>query len=163
MSCILREWWGTDPCCLEKMWMPHPWMHSRLGWIGSWGWSGGWQLCLQQASWGSMIFNVPSNPSHGTILCFYDPAFGRAALGEKSPMITSLSQKMSAKKHLRGRIGWNGGTLLDKSSNVRLEVVHKCLCSFGLQKYLQTSRVPLKIKAEFGQKNCFTTFFVFGF
>jgi len=23
-------------CCTEKLWVPHPWRHSRLGWMEPW-------------------------------------------------------------------------------------------------------------------------------
>ena len=37
--------------CPERLWMPHPWRHSRPGWMGPWAaWSsikcGGWWPCL---------------------------------------------------------------------------------------------------------------------
>ena len=34
---------------LEKLWLLHPWRHSRPGWMGPWAdWAGGWQSCPQQ-------------------------------------------------------------------------------------------------------------------
>ena len=36
----------------EKLWMPHPWRHSRPGWTGlSAAWSCGWHPCPQMAFW----------------------------------------------------------------------------------------------------------------
>jgi len=28
----VRRW----HCCPEKLWMPHPWWHTRPGWVGHW-------------------------------------------------------------------------------------------------------------------------------
>ena len=33
----------------EVLWMPHPWRHSRAGWMWLWAaWSSGWRHCTQQ-------------------------------------------------------------------------------------------------------------------
>ena len=33
----------------ERLWMPHPWRHSKLGWMWLWAaWSSGWRLCPWQ-------------------------------------------------------------------------------------------------------------------
>ena len=38
------EWWHTGTGCPRRLWMPHPWRHSRPGWMWFWAaWSGGWQ------------------------------------------------------------------------------------------------------------------------
>ena len=35
--------------CPRRLWMPHPWKHSRPGWMWLWAaWSGGWWPCAQQ-------------------------------------------------------------------------------------------------------------------
>jgi len=32
--------------CPRRLWMPHPWRHSRPGWMWLWAaWSGGWRPC----------------------------------------------------------------------------------------------------------------------
>ena len=63
--------------CPERLWMPHPWRHSRPGWMGPWAaWSGikcgGWWPCLWQGGWSFMILEVPSKLGHSVILQFYD-------------------------------------------------------------------------------------------
>ena len=36
-------WWSTGTGCLRRLWMPHPWRHSRPGWMWLWAaWCGGW-------------------------------------------------------------------------------------------------------------------------
>jgi len=33
----------TGTGCPRRLWMPHPWRHSRPGWMWRWAaWSGGW-------------------------------------------------------------------------------------------------------------------------
>jgi len=35
--------------CPRRLWMPHPWRHSRPGWMWLWAaWSAGWRPCTQQ-------------------------------------------------------------------------------------------------------------------
>jgi len=35
--------------CPRRLWMPHPWRHSRPGWMWLWAaCSGGWQPCMKQ-------------------------------------------------------------------------------------------------------------------
>jgi len=44
---VVRPWHS----CPEKLWVPHPWRHSRPAWMGPWAaGSGGWQPCTQQGS-----------------------------------------------------------------------------------------------------------------
>ena len=39
---LLREWWGTETDCWEKLWMPNPWRCSKSGWMGPCAaWTGG--------------------------------------------------------------------------------------------------------------------------
>jgi len=38
-----RGWWHTGKGCPRRLWMPHPWRHSRPGWMWLWAaWSSGW-------------------------------------------------------------------------------------------------------------------------
>ena len=38
-----RRWWHTGT---RRLWMPHPWRHSRPGWMWLWAaWAAGWQPC----------------------------------------------------------------------------------------------------------------------
>jgi len=38
--------WNRLPCLGWRLWMPHPWMHSRSGWMWLWAaWSSGWRPC----------------------------------------------------------------------------------------------------------------------
>ena len=51
-SFSLRGWWRTGTGCPRRLWMPHPWMHSRPGWMWLWAaWSGGWRPRLLQGGW----------------------------------------------------------------------------------------------------------------
>ena len=37
---LLWEWWNTGTGCPKRWWMPHPWKHSKLVWMGTWAtWS----------------------------------------------------------------------------------------------------------------------------
>jgi len=48
--------------------MPHPWRHSRPGWMWLWAaWSAGWRPCTQQGGWNWMIAVVLFNPGHSLI------------------------------------------------------------------------------------------------
>jgi len=39
---VMRHWTG----CPRRLWMPHPWRHSRPGWMWLWAaWSAGWWPC----------------------------------------------------------------------------------------------------------------------
>ena len=41
-----RGWWSTGTGCPRRVWMPHPWGHSRPGWMWLWAaWSSGWWPC----------------------------------------------------------------------------------------------------------------------
>ena len=68
-SFSLRGWWHNGTGCPGRLWMPHPWRHSRPGWMWLWAaWSGGWQPCLWQGGWNSITFEVLFNPGHSVIL-----------------------------------------------------------------------------------------------
>ena len=55
--------------CSRRLWMPHPWRHSRPDWIWLWAaWSGGWRPCTEQGGWNWMIIVVLFNPGHSMIL-----------------------------------------------------------------------------------------------
>ena len=42
---VMTHWTG----CPRRLWMPHPWRHSRPGWMWLWAaWSAGWRPCTQQ-------------------------------------------------------------------------------------------------------------------
>jgi len=44
-------WWHTGTGCPRRLWMPHPWKHSRPRWMWLWaGWSSGWWPCTQQGA-----------------------------------------------------------------------------------------------------------------
>ena len=51
-SFLLREWWGAGTGCPERLWILHPWMCPRPGWMGPW------------AIWSSTWSNA-CNPAHG--------------------------------------------------------------------------------------------------
>jgi len=39
-----RGWWRTGTVCPRRLWMSHPWRHSRPGWMWLWAaWSADWQ------------------------------------------------------------------------------------------------------------------------
>jgi len=39
----------TGTGCPRRLWMPHPWRHSRPGWMWLWAaWSAGWRPCTEQ-------------------------------------------------------------------------------------------------------------------
>jgi len=60
-----RGWWSTGTGCPRRLWMPHPWRHSRPGWMWLWAaWSAGWRPCTWQGGWNSMIIVVLFNPGH---------------------------------------------------------------------------------------------------
>ena len=64
-----RGWWRTGIGCPRRLWMPHPWRHSRPGWMWLWAaWSGGF------------------NPGHSMILWFYICVFATRGLLSWSPM-----------------------------------------------------------------------------
>ena len=51
-----------------KLWMPHPWRHSRPGWMWLWAaWSAGWRPCTEQGGWNEMSIVVLFNPGHSVI------------------------------------------------------------------------------------------------
>jgi len=53
----------------STLWMPHPWRHSRPGWMWLWAaWSGGWWPCTQQGGWNQMITVILFNPGHSMII-----------------------------------------------------------------------------------------------
>ena len=42
-----RGWWHTGTSSPGRLLMPHPWRHSRTGWMWLWAaWSGGWRWSL---------------------------------------------------------------------------------------------------------------------
>jgi len=48
-SFSVRGWWHTKTGCPRRLWKPHPWRHSRQGWMWLWAaWSGGWQLPMAE-------------------------------------------------------------------------------------------------------------------
>ena len=52
--------------------VPHPWRHSRPGWMRPLAaWAPGWQACLQW-DWKWIGFKVSSNLIHSMVLRFYD-------------------------------------------------------------------------------------------
>ena len=64
-----RGWWHTGTGCLQRLWMLHPWRHSRPGWMWLWAaWSAGWRPCTQQ----SVETGWSLWPSVQAILWFYD-------------------------------------------------------------------------------------------
>ena len=66
LDSLLRGWWGTGTGSPEKLWMPHPWRHSKPGCMGPWAaWSIGRQPCLWQEGWSSMIFKVSFQKNEG--------------------------------------------------------------------------------------------------
>ena len=49
---LFRWWWSTGTGYLRRLWMPHPWRHSRPSWMWLWAvWSSGWRPCLWQGGW----------------------------------------------------------------------------------------------------------------
>jgi len=45
-SFSLSGWWCTGTGCPRRLWMSHPWRHSRPDWMWLWAaWSNGWQPC----------------------------------------------------------------------------------------------------------------------
>jgi len=53
----------------EGLWVPHPWKHSRPGWMGPWAlWSGGFQSMAR--GWNCRSFKVPFNPNYPMIPWF---------------------------------------------------------------------------------------------
>ena len=55
--------------CPRRLWMPHPWRHSRPGWMWLWAaWFGGWRPCTWQGGWNPTISVVLFNPGHSVIL-----------------------------------------------------------------------------------------------
>jgi len=61
-------WWCIGTRCPERLWMPHPCMHSRPGWMWLWAtWAGGWRPCTWQGGWNETIFEVLFNPGHSVI------------------------------------------------------------------------------------------------
>ena len=48
--------------CPRRLWMPHPWRHSRPGWMWLWAaWSSGWRPCTQQGvgtGWAMWSFSI---------------------------------------------------------------------------------------------------------
>ena len=41
-----RGWWRTGTDFPRRLWMPHPWRHSRPGWMWFWAaWFSGWRPC----------------------------------------------------------------------------------------------------------------------
>ena len=65
-----RGWWHTGTSCPRRLWVPHPWRHSRPGWMWLWAaWSGGWLPCIySRGGWNMMIIMVLFNPGHSMIL-----------------------------------------------------------------------------------------------
>jgi len=62
---VVMHWTG----CPRRLWMPHPWRHSRPGWMWLWAaWSAGWRPCTQQGvgtGWSLWSFSTQA------ILWFY--------------------------------------------------------------------------------------------
>ena len=53
--------------------MPHPWKHSRSGWMGLWATWSSWRCpCSLQGVRARWPLKVPSNTNHSTILWFYE-------------------------------------------------------------------------------------------
>ena len=43
---IFTWWWCIITGCPRRLWMPHPWRHSRPDWMWLWAaWSGDWRPC----------------------------------------------------------------------------------------------------------------------
>ena len=70
-------WWNPGTGCPERALMPHPWKHSRSGWMRLWATWSDWRCpCSFQAGWTRWPLKVPSNPTHSMILwpflyCFW--------------------------------------------------------------------------------------------
>jgi len=70
----------------SELWVLHPWRCSRPGWMGpSAAWAGGGTQPMA-GGWSSVIFKVPSNPSHSMIPWFYNP-WSTSALGWIIPKV----------------------------------------------------------------------------
>jgi len=49
---LFWEWQSTGTGSPERLWMPHPWKHSRSGWMGPWAtWLSFRCFCSVQQSW----------------------------------------------------------------------------------------------------------------
>lgn len=59
---LLRRWWNPSTGCPEQLWKPHPWRHSRPGWLGPWAaWAGGDNPPMAR-DWSWVGFKDHSNP-----------------------------------------------------------------------------------------------------
>jgi len=59
----------ADPSCPERLWMPHPWSHSRPDWMWLWAaWSSGWRPCPWNWGWNSIIIVVLFNTGYSVTL-----------------------------------------------------------------------------------------------
>jgi len=75
-GCKIPTWhmerFGHGMFCFPpvRLWVPHPWRHSRLGWTEPWAaWSAGWQPCPWQGvgtAW--VLSSLPTQ----AVLWFYD-------------------------------------------------------------------------------------------
>jgi len=65
-----RVWWHTGTRCPRRLWIPHPWRHSRPGLMWLWAaWSSGWWPCTWQGvetRWSLWSFSTQ------VILWFYE-------------------------------------------------------------------------------------------
>ena len=62
-------WWNPGTGCPEEWSMPHPWKHSRSGWMGLWATWCSWRCpCSWQGDWMRWPLKVPANPNYSTIL-----------------------------------------------------------------------------------------------
>ena len=56
------RWWSTGTGCPEMWQMPHPWRHSKSGWMGLWAiWSSCRCPCSLQESWTRWYLRVTPN------------------------------------------------------------------------------------------------------
>jgi len=47
-----RGWWRTGTGCPTRLWMHHPWRHSRPSWMWLWAaWSSGWRPLDRSPAW----------------------------------------------------------------------------------------------------------------
>jgi len=145
---LLRWQWGPGTGCSENLWMPHPWKHSRPGWMGPWtAWSGGQQPCPQQEAgtgWASRSHPIQA------ILWFSD-FFKFTSCGSFSPLSlveysVTLSTKTSVLEHFRSR-----DEAAESSFSSNMTMLLWVLVSF----FLPVLRLTLEICSLFNHLNCF--------
>ena len=71
LSCGLQSdvCWRTGAGCPVRWRVPHPWRHSRSGWMGLWApWCGCRCPCSLQGSWITWPLRIPSNLNSSVIL-----------------------------------------------------------------------------------------------